>query len=611
MNNNYNIGFINSYDSSVVDKLYLIFLLYNISNNRDNIAKDLRNNFRDYYASNIVCNNKIGALQGHMLLSIESASTAQFSKKEIISTQYSSSSNCITTSDGSYTLTGDGIYYKEPNAESPIHIYNSCMMYWYYLGTDSNEWVYFGAGTTTPKDSRGIVAVKKTDVHVLATSYYCRSTNNENSTYNFNYNGVIYSGSNNASDKSFLCLHSLHNVPTIKKLLDYTTIGPYYVSDLNDVYVYTSNATYLITSDSTIKLLQGTIDAINSSSLIRIITDSFGYTYVFGGNGSNVKGLKILSPDKQLIENDAITGLEPNSNICYVFKDPEDYIYISCGDSTVSMYNGNVIGAYEGKYTASNINNNALYLYGTILAKASNGTITTIDPPDTTAVYGDVYNAPTHFYILSSNKALWCIQDDTCTKVFSASSSNTIYKPFMDIYNNLYFQRSNLFYDEGLYICTTSEPNNATRVISYYNNWYPLITKTTTFIYNSSLSGGLNSSGSMFSGLYKVNPDGAVVRVFEDGYGWQHHYEKNPNEIYISNGDTNTAGILYYNGTNVKRIWGKSTSFKYVQETPNGLLVADTEFIGPDDKILYIKGDRVMETSINEINAYNKEANNE
>lgn len=116
-------------------------------------------------------------------------------------------------------------------------------------------------------------------------------------------------------------------------------------------------------------------------------------------------------------------------------------------------------------------------------------------------------------------------------------------------------------------------------------------------------------------GLRKIEKDKHSL-VYNYGDYWDTGYLLPSNELYISCKASSPGwyanhGILYvYNGV-VKRIWDKSVSFKYVQETPNGLLVADTEFIGPDDKILYIKGDRVMETSINEINAYNKEANNE
>lgn len=155
------------------------------------------------------------------------------------------------------------------------------------------------------------------------------------------------------------------------------------------------------------------------------------------------------------------------------------------------------------------------------------------------------------------------------------------------------------------YGCSRAVDTVRTSLFTQGSYWQYLCEDTSGAVYIGSSSTSVYGGG---HGIYRdYNGTCTQIKNTSSIMGPNSCYADKKGNVYYAY----TVGLMYIKGDSFKWIYKGKINLNHVQETPNGLLVADTEFIGPDDKILYIKGDRVMETSINEINAYNKEANNE
>ena len=590
----YKIGYIKATESSNVDNIFNVFSKNNISYNRSEIVYDTHKSFNKAIPPNIKISKHIGHIHGTFIESVKDLYNPNIplvpqnegtSNRPSFSYSYTASDGNIY---GSFAST-DGIYKYDPITNETKCVYASGLR-WSIFHEDSKGNIYVSG---TQNYSAGIVVIVK-DIGYLVHSKGIFYGFFESSL------GEVYISSYVSGCPEVFYIHIENDTPiaTIIGKTEGQGRTKYYETSRNDIYLLgiatyhsgivrvTPTALYKYATsikyvDRILESSNGTIYVCSSSSScpgIYVITRTYEETllsttgYAWTLYPVNDEGIVILSSTKILIV-DSYTILHEYSysvSMCITYN---GYTYIT---SSTGVY------VLEEDYS--------LYqLYGSSLRKTASVYLST----------GEIYLISTENYLY-----VYYLFEKTFTVVNNGAGRTATWDWYVAKDETIYLSSNTAYHYRGLGVAT---PTKLTSILGSMDEWniYKEDSKGNVYISRSSMNYVDDLSN---SGLYLAR--GTTITRICDGYNWKYMYETKTNNVYLSSGDAN-SGILKVDGANVKRIWDRSVSFKYVQETPNGLLVADTEFIGPDDKILYIKGDRVMETSINEINAYNKEANNE
>lgn len=631
MNNSYKTTYINSFDTAALNSLSNV--LKSVDNSYDDPRSSVIRNFKHFQPTNIKAGTYIGSTNG-IHISTPQDITLPLIEPMIKYKQIYSSYRYPNPFTAQYSIkhpNGYEIYGCYRSTSKPgIYCFNTITNEEQQIFDKSAEWGYFAI------DNKGFIycSVVYSDKNNIPDGLYVITPDKQfHYIYDkdYRYRTIVYRknylylyGRDSGCD-TVLCIDNSTPIPTVINSLSEAS-SPYAFEGFgDDDMCVLSGSGSNFTGGSGVHYMTPTSHTHFLESLGRHNNNAFegrdlragDYIYLSATYGTN----GIWAFDKSLNEyhvypsynywfftivNDdcVIASTTTDTKKVLIIRGTEVLCDISSEQSGIPYY-------INGDYIYIFVTNGFYIYYNGTVTKAYKG-----------AVDKDANKSNVKFYKVSDTEGylvldyvLYYIDHLTVSRLLSVDDIYSLYVYPIGSNGIIVSASSSSSYGfRGLrkYIKTT-----ATYLIQRTDSWNCIFETSSNGLYISSTRSSNASIGASYydspmlgiTGLYYY--DNNTCTQIYGGYRWDQGYEDNNGNVYLSSTAQPSHGILKVDGTNVKRIWDRSVSFQYVQETPNGLLVADTEFIGPDDKILYIKGDRVMETSINEINAYNKEATNE
>lgn len=629
MNKEHKIGYINSFDSSTLNNINELYVNHNLVSNDNNIVHSTKQSFDPCEPYNLKVGSTVGTVIGGMISSTEDIHVDTMYKGEIIkphiigdgtpninpfySSQFSyEHPNGIDIYGCYFTSTKPGLYHYSKVTQQIVQMYDDCWA-WSNFFIDSKGFVYCSIWSRnySNKGTYGFFVI--TPDHTL---HQLISNGTGYVAYKETSTGLYVSSGNSGGTTNILYVNNYLDIPTA------TVIGSMSYAALlqsgDRVFACTDNKSHLLYLTET------------GST---IMCESIGTLSCFGNDISNCtlpngdflvssyrasKGFYSISTD--LTETYVTTTGKQWKflNITPIYT----LAFCSGLNKLLVLYNSEIITELTG-YSFTDlskhyINGDYIYIWSSSgLFVFYDNTITRVSDRKIESNKNDVSykESPQGLKYFITKEAVYLVDHLTFTAICTPYGYATLYSYYTNSHQ-IICSASTIGYSSGFSGIIVLTEGVSKRYINRSCAWSNIFEDSKNNVYISSTvttrasasSSGYDSPSEPITGLWLFK-DNTCTRIY-DGYNWCYYYETNNSDVYLSS-KVSAYGILKVDGANVKRIWDKSVSFQYVQETPNGLLVADTEFIGPDDKILYIKGDRVMETSINEINAYNKEANNE